>query len=98
MEPNSVDLAKVEQAVKVLAWVKAERKRLDEMWDAARGEIEEALGENENGMINDRRVVVWRHGTQKRLDMKKLKQDLPQVYDAYSKEVPTRTFDLAKDD
>lgn len=98
MPENEVDLSRVEQAVKVLNWVKAERKRLDDMESAAKSEVQEALGENENGVIGDRRVVTWRHGSQRRLDMKKLKADLPQVYDAYTKEVPTRTFLLAEED
>jgi hypothetical protein len=55
----------------VLRTATAEKKRAEEVIDAARVHLEEALGEDEVGTVDGQPVVRWAHVTSQRFDQKK---------------------------
>lgn len=76
----------------------AKIKEWQEVADIARAHVESALGENEEGFYQGRRVVRWTTVTSSRFDVKKAKEILPeQVLDLLNVQQTTRRFTVAED-
>jgi predicted phage-related endonuclease len=97
--------ASVELPLDVLGWIElykktqADIKVLEEKVAAAKEKIQEALGENEVGLIDGSPVVRWTKVTSTRLDMKKAKEVLdPKILAFLSSESTSRRFSLVEPD
>jgi len=99
------DKAKVELPVDIAGWIElarkaqAEIKLQEEKLDQAKAKIQEALGENEIGLVDGRPVVRWTRVTSMRFDTAKAKEILdPKVYSFLSTESHSRRFTLVEPD
>jgi predicted phage-related endonuclease len=99
------DRARVELAADMMGWIQllkmsqADIKALEEKVATAREKIQEALGDNEVGLIDGSPVVRWTKVTSTRLDMKKAKEVLdPKVLAFLSSESTSRRFTLVDTD
>lgn len=97
--------AKVELALDMKGWIEllrlsqADIKVLEEKVAVAREKIQEALGDNEIGLIDGAPVVRWTKVTSTRLDMKKAKEVLdPKILAFLSSESTSRRFTLVDAD
>lgn len=97
--------AKVELALDMKGWIEllrlsqADIKVLEEKIAIAREKIQEALGDNEIGLIDGAPVVRWTKVTSTRLDMKKAKEVLdPKILAFLSSESTSRRFTLVEPD
>lgn len=101
MEEN--EKTRVELPVDMAGWIElykktqAQIKELDEKVATAKAKIQEALGENELGLIDGRVVVRWTRVTTVRLDQQKAKEILdPKIYAFLSRESESRRFTLSE--
>jgi predicted phage-related endonuclease len=97
--------ASVELPLDMAGWIElykktqADIKVLEEKVAAAKEKIQEALGENEVGLIDGSPVVRWTKVTSTRLDMKKAKEVLdPKILAFLSSESISRRFSLVDTD
>lgn len=97
--------ASVELPLDISGWIElykktqADIKVLEEKMAAAKEKIQEALGENEIGLIDGSPVVRWTKVTSTRLDMKKAKEVLdPKILAFLSSESTSRRFSLVDTD
>ena len=97
--------ASVELPLDMAGWIElykktqADIKVLEEKVAAAKEKIQEALGENEIGLIDGSPVVRWTKVTSTRLDMKKAKEVLdPKILAFLSSESTSRRFSLVDTD
>ena len=97
--------ASVELPLDMAGWIElykktqADIKVLEEKVAAAKEKIQEALGENEIGLIDGSPVVRWTKVTSTRLDLKKAKEVLdPKILAFLSSESTSRRFSLVETD
>ena len=95
----------VELPLDIAGWIElykktqAEIKVLEEKVAAAKEKIQEALGENEVGLIDGSVVVRWTKVTSTRLDMKKAREVLdPKILAFLSSDSVSRRFTLVDTD
>jgi predicted phage-related endonuclease len=95
----------VELPLDIAGWIElykktqAEIKVLEEKVAAAKEKIQEALGENEVGLIDGSVVVRWTKVTSTRLDMKKAREVLdPKILAFLSSDSVSRRFTLVDAD
>jgi predicted phage-related endonuclease len=95
----------VELPLDIAGWIElykktqAEIKTLEEKVAAAKEKIQEALGENEVGLIDGSVVVRWTKVTSTRLDMKKAREVLdPKILAFLSSDSVSRRFTLVDAD
>jgi hypothetical protein len=94
------DLSDHQHSLDILRWVKGERDKMKEreaelkLAEAdALSEIQDALGEEEEGLdAENKPAVSWAHVTQNRLDQKYLAEKFPLVKDHCTRETTHRTF------
>ena len=96
----SVELPEVMAAwIELLKTTNAEIKVLEEKASEIKGKIQEALGENELGLINGQTVVRWTKVTSTRLDLQKARKVLaPEILGYLSSESTSRRFTLVDTD
>jgi predicted phage-related endonuclease len=70
---------------------KEREKEASEMKDEAANKLKAMLGDNEAGCINDK-TVSWKSLTAERFDSKKLKNDMPDIYNKYLAKSSYRRF------
>lgn len=95
-----MDLSDHRHAVSVLQFVEREREKLaererelKEIEADALAEIQEALGKSvEEASLDGKPVVVWRKGSQNRLNQKLLRERFPEIYAVCKTQVETRTW------
>jgi predicted phage-related endonuclease len=94
-----------ELPVDIAGWIElykkstAEIKALEEKAATAKEKIQEALGDNEVGLIDGRPVVRWTKVSALRLDAAKAKDILdPKVYEYLCSPSHSRRFSLVNDD
>jgi predicted phage-related endonuclease len=99
------DRARIELAADMKGWIQllklcqADIKALEEKMATAKEKIQEALGDNEIGLIDGSPVVRWTRVTSTRLDMKKAKEVLdPKVLAFLSSDSVSRRFTLVETD
>jgi predicted phage-related endonuclease len=97
--------ASVELPLDISGWIElykktqADIKVLEEKVAAAKEKIQEALGENEIGLIDGSVVVRWTKVTSTRLDMKKAREVLdPKILAFLSSDSVSRRFTLVDAD
>jgi predicted phage-related endonuclease len=95
----------VELPLDIAGWIElykktqAEIKVLEEKVAAAKEKIQEALGENEVGLIDGSVVVRWTKVTSTRFDMKKAREVLdPKILAFLSSDSVSRRFTLVDAD
>lgn len=72
-------------------------KEWEEVADIARSHIENALGDNESGYYQGRRVVRWTNVTATRFDVKKAREILPpQVIELLDVQQTSRRFTVVE--
>lgn len=72
---------------------KEQEKIFSEMKEEAANKLKVMLGENETGIINDI-TVSWKNVASERIDTKKLKSEVPEIYDYYVAKTTTRRFSI----
>ncbi len=70
---------------------KTKEKEFAELKDEAINKLKMLVGNNEFGTINNS-IVSWKNVCSERLDSKRLKEELPEVYKKYLKKTETRRF------
>lgn len=96
---------RVDLPLDTAAWIElyrktqAEMKGLEEKLEQAKSKIQEAMGDNEIGLIEGRVAVRWTKVKSVRLDIAKAKEILdPKIYGFLSRESESRRFTLAEPD
>ncbi len=99
------DRPRVELAIDMKGWIEllklaqAEAKALEEKITTAREKIQEAMGDNEIGLIDGSPAVRWTKVTSTRLDLKKAREVLdPTIVAFLSTESSSRRFTLVEPD
>jgi predicted phage-related endonuclease len=95
---TNVDLEPVCGQVEILRWVKARQAELKELETAARGAVEEVMGNAEVGTLDDKPVVKWSTYKKRQFDQKALKEHLPELAEEYTDVKEVRRFELLDDD
>lgn len=95
----------VELPIDMAGWLElykktqAEIKQLEEKAQTAKEKIQDALGDNEIGLIDGSAVVRWTKVTSTRLDMKKAREVLdPKILAFLSSDSVSRRFTLVDAD
>ena len=96
---------KVDLHPEMMGWIELYRKWqgeikfLEERLEQAKSKIQEAMGENEIGLIDGRVAVRWTKVTSTRLDVQKAKEILdPKIFGFLSRESTSRRFTLVERD
>lgn len=99
------DKPKVDLPLDVAAWIElyrktqAEMKALEEKLEQAKAKIQEAMGDNEVGLLEGRVAVRWTKVVTSRLDVAKAREVLdPKIFTFLSRESTSRRFTLADPD
>ncbi|MFC5773715.1 YqaJ viral recombinase family protein [Ectobacillus antri] len=71
--------------------VEAELKALEKQKAEYENKLKAMLGENEAGGT-EKYTITWKSVTSKRIDSKKLQQEMPEIYAKYAKESSSRRF------
>lgn len=72
---------------------KDKEKEISEMKEEAANKLKAILGDNENGIINDR-TVIWKSLTTERFDSKRLLSEMPDIYAKYLTKSSSRRFTI----
>lgn len=70
---------------------KEQEKLFSEKKEEAANKLKSMLGENESGIVNDT-TISWKNVATERLDSKKLKAELPDIYSKYTNSSSSRRF------
>jgi len=70
---------------------KEQEKLFSEKKEEAANKLKSMLGENEIGIINDN-TISWKNVITERLDSKKLKSEMPEIYKKYLNSSSSRRF------
>lgn len=81
------------QVVEQYNSAKEQEKYFSEIKEEAANKLKAMLGDNETGMIKDV-TVSWKNVTSDRLDTKKLKSEVPEIYNYYSTLTTSRRFTI----
>lgn len=92
---SDVDLAIVRAQVEILQYVKTQQARLKEIEAGARAMIEEALGGNEIGKLDNRTVVTWKHIKSYKLNQSYLKHKFPAIHAECCEISESRRFEVS---
>lgn len=87
-----VDLEELRWAVESLQWCNQRKAELKELETKARDAIEEALGDNTDGVLDGETVVTWKYSKRVALDQKVLQKSYPDVYEACKGVTEVRRF------
>lgn len=86
----------IENRIKKLNELAAQRKAIEEQEDQIRDEIKKDLEEKGLEEIQTKSFIVrWKEVISQRLDSKALKSQLPEIYSTYCKESRSRRFTIA---
>lgn len=80
-------------SIENIEMLKNEIKRLELEKKVSENQLKEKLGENEIGVIRDRKVI-WKTISRTSVDSKKLKEEKPEIYNQYLKTTSYRKFDI----
>lgn len=75
-----------------LRGIKADKKLLEKAEEGVRNRIKKALGDAEFGSYRGQRLVSWSNTTQRRLDLKRLRDERPDIAQEYETEVSFRAL------
>lgn len=89
-----MDLVEVRANVEVLQYCKARMAELKEMEALSRALIEEAMGDNETGVLDGKLVISYKHVTSTRLDQRLLKEEYPEIHKHCLKATAARRFEV----
>lgn len=93
-----IPLDELKAQMAILEYCRGKQAELAEMAANARAAIEAALGDNEEGSVDGRVAVRWRHVTRRTLDVKALKATEPDTYESYCRVSESRRFELVGGD
>lgn len=86
----------IDNRVKKIQTLEAEIKALQEQADKLRDELKDEMTErNAEELQTDNFIVRWKNVISNRLDSKKLKAELPDIYKAFTKTSSSRRFTIA---
>lgn len=91
---TETDLDVVRANVEVLVYVKARMAELKEMQALSRAVVEEALGDNEIGMLDGKPVISFKHLKVRRIDQEALKEEFPEIAEHCTKTFAQRRFEV----
>lgn len=91
-----VDLSAVRAQVEVLQWVKTRQAELKELEDKAKAEIQAAMGEATQGMLDNEIVVNWSSSKRTTFDQKAFEAAHPDLYALFKVTNPTRRFEVVR--
>lgn len=94
----TADLTPVRAQIELLTYCRNERAklaaRIDELEASAKATIQEALGEQETGVLDGIPVVTWKTTKRTSLDQKLLKSLHPEVYEECKSTTEVRRFEV----
>lgn len=90
-----VDLEPVAEHVAAIRHCKEQIAALEAEMARYRRAVEDALGDNEIGILNGRIAVTWRHLKRRGLDTKALRRRHPEIYELFCTTTPYRRMDIA---
>lgn len=90
----AVDLERVRWAVETLRWVRDRKAELKEAEDKARDAVEQALGDNAEGILDGHTAVTWKFHKRTALDQQALKRSFPDIYEVCRKTTEVRRFEV----
>lgn len=88
------DIDHVLAQIEILRWAKNRRAEIKDIEDAAKAVVQEALGDNDEGVIDGHVVVTWKSHKRTALDSAALKREQPDTYALYSKTSEVRRFEV----
>lgn len=81
------------QIIELLEGMKQDSKHLDGLIQQKENELKALIKENEIGVVGDKRVM-WTNRKSRRLDMSLIKEEIPDIYLKYAKEVNSRFLQI----
>lgn len=94
-DDESIDLTDAEDALNLLELLKSDKAALERRIKEAEEMVKIALGDCERG-ATERWRVSWKNGTRSTIDSKRLKEELPEIAEKYTKTSKARTFRITK--
>ena len=92
-----VDLESLRWAVETLRWVKQREAEIREAKENARLAIEQALGDNEVGLLDGHVAVTWKTHKRTALDQKVLRASYPEIFETCKSTTESRRFEVLDD-
>lgn len=89
-----MDLTEQRAFIEVMKACKQRITELENMHDLARAAVEEAMGDDEIGQIDDKTVVTWKKYKTRRLNQQYLKQKFPEVREECMETTESRKMEL----
>ena len=91
------DLKDLENHIEILRAIKRRRRELDEIEKISRELVEDALGNDDTGLIDGEVVATYKPYKQRRLNQRLLKAKLPEVYELYCETTESRRFTIIEE-
>lgn len=92
-QPIDVDLSPFDKEIELYLQMKQSKKELEKELKEVENHIKDFMQDAEKAH-SDKAKVSWKNIVSRRLDSKKLKEDLPEIYEKYTKSSATRRFDI----
>ena len=91
---TAIDLESVRPYIDILRWTKTRKKELNEIEANARAAVEDAMGDADEGLLDDEPAIRLTSYKQRRLDQKALKEDHPHFVEDYAQLIEVRRFEV----
>ena len=89
-----MNLDKLRAQIEILRMVKKKKADLKLLEDNAKAAIQHELGEHEIGELDGRIAVTWKHFKKRKFQQAKLKEDHPEIAEAYTELAEERRFEV----
>lgn len=90
------DLDRVRWAVEAMHYIKERKAELKELEERARPALEEALGDDTEGVLDGNVVVTWKYHKRHALDQKVLRATFPEIYETCKTVTEVRRFEIVE--
>lgn len=76
----SIDISHLHGQIEILKWCKAKKAEIAELERNAKDAVQDALGDDDTGMVSGEIVVTWKAHKRQSLDQSYVKKHHPDVY------------------
>lgn len=91
-----VNLEPVRAHVEILQMIARKEADLKELKENSRAAVEEAMGSEEEGELDDKLVITWKRYKKRQFQQKKLAEAKPELVEEYTELVEASTFTVVK--
>ena len=91
---TAIDLESVRPYIDILRWTKTRKKELNEIESNARAAVEDAMGDADEGLLDDEPAISWKSYKKRQLDQKALKEDHPELVEEFVQLTEVRRFEV----